>query len=133
MKSKKCEPLENLRFVAPGWGCCKCRQYNGKQRPKCKSCKHNRCDIRAAQPLVQKLFSAYLIQRFKYGKPYDLRIYSEAQPTTPIGWSLKLLIIAAAAGPSYQDGYNQLHAWWTSKDSREQRMIVRQAMKASTP
>jgi hypothetical protein len=30
--------------IAPGWGCCNCRTYNGERRDICKSCKHQRCD-----------------------------------------------------------------------------------------
>src|SRR5688572_20468788 len=33
--------------VAPGWGCCHCRVYNGLQRMACKS-----CGIAACEPLV---------------------------------------------------------------------------------
>jgi len=29
--------------VVPGWGCCKCRCYNGYQREKCRSCGHPPC------------------------------------------------------------------------------------------
>lgn len=31
--------------IAPGWGCCMCRTYNGDQRQNCKQCNHSRCDI----------------------------------------------------------------------------------------
>jgi len=40
---KKCKPLTNLTHVAPGWGCCRCRTYNGLQRTHCKSCEHGYC------------------------------------------------------------------------------------------
>jgi hypothetical protein len=30
--------------VAPGWGCCSCRVYNGVTRTVCKNCRHTRCD-----------------------------------------------------------------------------------------
>jgi len=39
-----CKPLEDIPYLAPGWGCCKCNVYNGKQREVCKSCGHKRCD-----------------------------------------------------------------------------------------
>jgi hypothetical protein len=29
--------------LLPGWGCCKCRMYNGLQRDYCKSCGHVCC------------------------------------------------------------------------------------------
>ena len=29
--------------VMPGWGCCKCRRYNGLQRKVCKFCGHEPC------------------------------------------------------------------------------------------
>lgn len=35
---------EDLSGVMPGWGCCKCRIYNGKQRTECRGCGHTRCD-----------------------------------------------------------------------------------------
>jgi hypothetical protein len=40
---KKCQSISSPR-VAPGWGCCKCRSYNGMWRKLCKSCGHKRCD-----------------------------------------------------------------------------------------
>jgi len=29
--------------VVPGWGCCRCRCYNGYQRATCRSCGHPCC------------------------------------------------------------------------------------------
>jgi hypothetical protein len=29
--------------VVPGWGCCKCRTYNGYQREQCRKCGHEHC------------------------------------------------------------------------------------------
>lgn len=29
--------------VVPGWGCCKCRVYNGYQRQQCRGCGHEHC------------------------------------------------------------------------------------------
>lgn len=29
--------------VLPGWGCCKCRNYNGAWREKCLACGHQVC------------------------------------------------------------------------------------------
>lgn len=51
---EKCKPMETP-LVGPGWGCCKCRTYNGNQsgalvpafyttRSECKHCGHLRCD-----------------------------------------------------------------------------------------
>ena len=40
---KKCQLLLDLPNIAPGWGCCKCRVYNGIMRDKCKMCKHEPC------------------------------------------------------------------------------------------
>lgn len=39
------EPCKHVRgrFVIPGWGCCKCRQYNGYQREQCLNCGHVPC------------------------------------------------------------------------------------------
>lgn len=39
-----CKLLLDLPGVAPGWGCCKCRTYNGIQRAECRNCSHARCD-----------------------------------------------------------------------------------------
>lgn len=33
------------RTVAPGWGCCKCRVYNGLGRATCKKCEHPCCGL----------------------------------------------------------------------------------------
>lgn len=40
----KCEPAGGSRLML-GWGCCKCRTYNGEQRDACKCCGHSRCDV----------------------------------------------------------------------------------------
>jgi hypothetical protein len=29
--------------IAPGWGCCHCRMYNGYQRTACRGCGHKPC------------------------------------------------------------------------------------------
>lgn len=38
-----CKPLVGMKHVADGWGCCKCRTYNGEQRATCRNCSHLRC------------------------------------------------------------------------------------------
>lgn len=38
-----CKRVDNLQFVMPGWGCCKCRTYNSYDRPVCKACGHKPC------------------------------------------------------------------------------------------
>lgn len=43
MTDKPCEAIDDP-LLMPGWGCCKCRVYNGVQRTECKSCSHKRCD-----------------------------------------------------------------------------------------
>lgn len=42
-KTKRCSALSHPS-LAPGWGCCNCRTYNGDQREACKVCQHKRCD-----------------------------------------------------------------------------------------
>ncbi len=39
---KGCKKVDGAH-VMPGWGCCKCRTYNGLQRSRCKSCAHECC------------------------------------------------------------------------------------------
>jgi hypothetical protein len=46
-KFDKCKAIDHPNLM-PGWGCCKCRTYNGNQRVECKQCQHERCDIPAA-------------------------------------------------------------------------------------
>lgn len=41
----------NIPGMFPGWGCCKCRTYNGDQRDGCKNCNHPRCD----SPVMKKI------------------------------------------------------------------------------
>lgn len=31
--------------LASGWICCECKIYNGDQRPECKQCNRNRCEV----------------------------------------------------------------------------------------
>lgn len=43
---KTCERIggtPDAPSLAPGWGCCKCRIYNGDWRPFCKRCEHPYC------------------------------------------------------------------------------------------
>ena len=47
-KSKRCFQFPSHPNLAPGWGCCNCRTFNGDQRAECKHCKHKRCDKEAA-------------------------------------------------------------------------------------
>lgn len=42
-ENKKCQKISG-DYIMPGWGCCKCRTYNGEQRSHCKVCQHPRCD-----------------------------------------------------------------------------------------
>jgi hypothetical protein len=37
-----CQHIRSEHIV-PGWGCCKCRVYNGYQRAACRSCGHVPC------------------------------------------------------------------------------------------
>ena len=39
----KCKEIKHPN-LAPGWGCCNCRTYNGEQFEDCKHCGHKRCD-----------------------------------------------------------------------------------------
>lgn len=43
-EAKRCEPVGTAR-LAQGWGCCRCRTYNGEQRSICRACRHERCDL----------------------------------------------------------------------------------------
>jgi hypothetical protein len=40
---EKCGLVLNVPNVMPGWGCCKCKSYNGLQRQKCNWCGHECC------------------------------------------------------------------------------------------
>lgn len=42
---KVVEPCQHVRgnFLVPGWGCCRCRCYNGYQRTNCRNCGHPPC------------------------------------------------------------------------------------------
>lgn len=51
--------MEEIRCVKInqmlGWGCCKCRSYNGDQRVECKFCPHRRCDARDGDKVEQEV------------------------------------------------------------------------------
>jgi hypothetical protein len=38
-----CEFLPPTPTEMPGWGCCRCRTFNGLQRRECKRCGHTPC------------------------------------------------------------------------------------------
>ena len=40
-----CEIIEGDSNLLPGWGCHRCRVYNGFQRKVCKSCGKDRCKL----------------------------------------------------------------------------------------
>lgn len=40
---EECKLLTNIPNLLPGWGCCKCRRYNGAQRAACLMCGHPYC------------------------------------------------------------------------------------------
>lgn len=44
-----CELIKGNEYILPGWGCCKCRTYNGLQRDECRGCGH-RCCIEKPKP-----------------------------------------------------------------------------------
>jgi hypothetical protein len=46
-----CKYVEGTAAVMPGWGCCRCRVYNGLQRSACKSCREQRHEITVTQEL----------------------------------------------------------------------------------
>jgi hypothetical protein len=35
--------------VVPGWGCCRCRVYNGYQRDNCRACGHPACYLKTGE------------------------------------------------------------------------------------
>jgi hypothetical protein len=39
--------------IAPGWGCCRCRVYNGLQRVLCRMCWEERHEIKVPDDVVQ--------------------------------------------------------------------------------
>ncbi len=42
-KFDKCIVIDHPN-LQKGYGCCKCRTFNGNQRTNCKQCGHTRCD-----------------------------------------------------------------------------------------
>ena len=46
MKNKKCQSVGDGVTLAFGWGCCRCKLYNGIQRNACRHCNHERCGLK---------------------------------------------------------------------------------------
>ena len=42
LNNKVCMHVRSLHVI-PGWGCCRCRVYNGYHRETCRSCGHPPC------------------------------------------------------------------------------------------
>lgn len=40
-----CVPIVGNPHIMDGWGCCRCRVYNGLHRDQCKNCGVPHCDI----------------------------------------------------------------------------------------
>lgn len=38
-----CKYVDSV-YIVPGWGCCRCRIYNGMQRTTCRNCGAERCE-----------------------------------------------------------------------------------------
>lgn len=45
MSENTCQFIPESQYVMAGWGCCKCRMYNGVWRKECKGCQHPRCVV----------------------------------------------------------------------------------------
>ena len=39
----RCKRIAETPHLMPGWGCCRCRVYNGLERRSCKNCGHVPC------------------------------------------------------------------------------------------
>jgi hypothetical protein len=46
-----CEYID-LPYVIPGWGCCRCRIYNGLHRKKCHVCGEERHDFKVPDNIL---------------------------------------------------------------------------------
>ncbi len=47
MIAARCQKIVGVPHLAPGWGCCHCRVYNGMWRWECKHCGHRPCYVGA--------------------------------------------------------------------------------------
>jgi len=63
--------------VMPGWGCCRCRIYNGLQRQACKNCRADRC------PAVDEAIPADMPRCAGCGLGYRAQHLSALGPTCP--------------------------------------------------
>ena len=48
-----CQLVPEIKYVMAGWGCCRCRVYNGVWRENCKQCFHLRC-IEIPQEVIDR-------------------------------------------------------------------------------
>lgn len=51
-----CDTVD-AQFVMPGWGCCRCRTYNGLQRSNCRHCGEKACDPLKPDLHTKKVFA----------------------------------------------------------------------------
>lgn len=49
-----CMLIEGHPNLMDGWGCCRCKTYNGLWRDACKACDHEHCDLPGDLPKNEK-------------------------------------------------------------------------------
>jgi hypothetical protein len=48
-----CKIVEETNYLQAGWGCCRCKTYNGLHRDKCKFCGVAHCDVSTAKETLE--------------------------------------------------------------------------------
>lgn len=115
--SEKCELIINSKHVMPGWGCCKCRTYNGIQRESCRSCNH-KCCVEKPKPETFGMCNVCGVpEGMRHVPMSELRIYQHHPlcsnlPTSPIGgYGCACRIEFGAPKPSLSSDLDDPETW----------------------
>jgi hypothetical protein len=102
-----CKPTRIHPNVAPGWGCCACKEtgradgfiYNGERRKTCKLCGHVRCDV----GVIEDPFST-----FAQKHPELLAVIRPADPEMALA-EIDRILALQKGGVTPQDEIDRLY------------------------
>lgn len=72
--------------------------------------------------------AAYLVLRTQAGKLVDLSVYSEPQPTSPIGRPMTNHLVVSATGTNYAHAKVRLDNWWHNRRPFQKRVLLHNSL-----
>ena len=69
---------------------------------------------------------AWLVFRTKFGIMFDIRVFSEPNPTVTIG--MRNYLIASTTDKSFESARAKMGRWWSNKKPWQKRALMNNAM-----